>query len=75
MSRVSINDYQKSALDNGAQMYTLIPDTVKKYGKKKTAGVPKIITVHMPKTKEAQLRTDKELAEGIAEAVGKMLGV
>lgn len=75
MSRVSINDYQKSALDNGAQTYTLLPDTVKKYGKKKTAGVPKKITVHMPKTEEAQLRTNTHLAEGIVEAVGKMLGV
>lgn len=75
MSRISIKDYQKSVSDNGAQTYTLLPDTVKKYGKKKTAGVPKTITVHIPKTREAQLRTDKRFAEGITEAVGKMLGV
>lgn len=75
MSRISIKDYQMSVSDNGAQKYTLSPDTVKKYGKKKTAGVPKTITVHIPKTEEAQLRTDKRFAEGITEAVGKMLGL
>lgn len=75
MSRISINDYQKSVSDNGTQMYTLLSDTVNKYGKKKTAGVPKTITVHIPKTEEAQLRTDRQFAESVAEAVGKMLGV
>lgn len=75
MSRISINDYQRSALDNGTQMYTLPSDAVGKYGKKKTAGVPKTITVHIPKTEEAQFRTDIKLAESIAEAVGRLLGV
>ena len=75
MSRVSINDYQHSALDSGAQTYTLSPDALGKYGKKKLAGVPKTVTVHIPKTEEAQLQTDKLFAEGIADAVGSMLGV
>lgn len=75
MSRISINDYEKSTSDNGIQTYTLPPDAVGKYGKKKTAGVPRTIEVHMPKTEETQLRTDKQFAEGIAVAVGKMLGI
>lgn len=75
MSEISINDYQKSASDNGALMYTLLPNTAEKYGKKKTAGVPKAITVHMPKTEEARLCTDKKFAKSVAEAIGKTLGL
>ena len=75
MNRISIKDYQISTQDNCEQTFTLLPDTVEKYGKKKTAGVPKTITIHIPETEEAQLRTDIRFAANVAEAVGKMLGV
>lgn len=75
MSRISMDDYQKNASDSGVQTFTLLSDAVQRYGKKKTAGVPKKIEVHMPTAEEAQLKADNKYLKCVVEAVGKMLGV
>lgn len=73
MSRITINDYQKNALDSSTQVYTLSSDAVTKYGKKKTAGVPEKIIVHIPQTETEKADADKRLAEGIVENIAKYM--
>lgn len=75
MRLISLNDYKKTVIDNGKEIYALSPCTVQKLGKKKTAGIPKTVTVHIPTAKEARGSLDEAFAEIAAKAIARALGI
>lgn len=75
MSRITLNDYEKTVFENGTEVYALSQDTVLKLGKKKTAGTPKTVTVHIPTAEEARGSLDEAFAEIAAKAIARALGI
>lgn len=75
MNRISLNDYERTVFDNGKEVYTLSQDTVRKLGKKRMAGVPNTVTVHIPIAEEATESLDNTFAEFAVKVIGRALGI
>ena len=74
-SNIKLQDYLKQDNGDGVITYTITPEACELHKKKKMAGKPKSITVHMPTTEEGIKTLDDTYIEYAEKAAAKSLGV
>lgn len=72
---ITLQDYLRQDKGDGVITYTITPEACDRLGKKRMAGKPKSITVHMPTTPEGIKNLDTTYIKYAEKAAAKSLGV
>lgn len=74
-NNVTLQDYLRQDKGDGIITYTITPEACEFHKKKKMAGKPKSIIVHMPTTEEGIKNLDDTYIKYAEKAAAKSLGV